>query len=103
MLDIVHYCFESDAIGEKEEQDAKRKMRGVIYNELYRRPYTWGQDLDHEFGTQETASGEVITQVTSNDVSTGGKNLTHKPYIPPTPMDADAPLPFGNVLDAPLG
>jgi hypothetical protein len=102
MLDIVHYCFESDSLGEKEEQDAKAKLRGLVYNQLYDRPYTWGQDNSGgEFGTQETASGEY-TQVTSGDVG-GPTQLQHKPYVPPTPVNADAPLPFGNVLDAPLG
>jgi len=90
MLDIVHYCFEADALGEKEVQDAKAKMRSTIYSQLYGRSYTWGNGTrEREFGTQELASG----------VST----LTHKPYVPPTPVDAAAAKPFGTVLDAPLG
>jgi hypothetical protein len=99
MLDIVHYLFESDSLGEKEEQDAKLKMRRSIYGQLYQRPYTWGggtADGGHEFGTQEVASGAVYAGGTT-------PQLTHKPYIPPTPVNADSAKPYGNVLDAPLG
>lgn len=95
MLDIVHYFFESDSLNTEEEQDAKRKMRQAVYGQLYDRPYSWGnQGGSREFGTQETASG---------DFSNGPQELTHKPYIPPTPVDVSSAKPFGNVLDAPLG
>jgi len=97
MLDIVHYYFENDCVGEKEAQDAKIKMRRVLYTQLYERPYTWGEeDGSHEFGTQEVASGDSYA-------AGGGPKLTHKPYVPPTPVNAASPKPFGNVLDAPLG
>jgi len=26
-----------------------------------------------------------------------------KPYIPPTDFDSDSPMPFGDILDAPIG
>jgi hypothetical protein len=97
MLDIVHYYFENDSIGEKEEQDAKLKMRRTLYTQLYDRPYTWGTETDgREFGTQTVASGDVYA-------GGGDPQLTHKPYIPPTPVNAASPKPFGTVLDAPLG
>lgn len=89
MLDILHYCFESDSIGEKETQDAKIKMRRTLYGQLYERSYHWGDDaVDvNDFGTQDAS---------------GTQQLTHKPYVPPTPVNADAAKPFGAVLDAPL-
>jgi hypothetical protein len=88
MLDVVHYYFETDALGEQEEQDAKTRMRRTLYGQLYSRPYTWGQTSSSEFGTQDAS---------------GGQQLEHKPYIPPTPVNANAAKPFGTVLDAPLG
>lgn len=95
MLDIVHYFFESDSLGEKETQEAKAKMRHTIYGQLYDRSYTWGNDVEQEFGTQE---------VLGADGGGGGTSgLTHKSYIPPTPVNANAAKPFGSVLDAPLG
>jgi hypothetical protein len=97
MLDIVHYAFETDAIGEKEMHDAKSRMRKILYGQLYGRSYNWGDSTASggEFGTQQVASG---------DVNAGGTpELSHKPYIPPTPVNANAAKPYGNVLDAPLG
>ena len=99
MLDVLHYLFESDAIGQEEEQDAKHRLRSILYTELYERTYTWqggsrgsGQTASgQEFGTQEVGGG------------VGSRQLTHKPYVPPTPVNAASPLPYGNVLDAPLG
>jgi hypothetical protein len=99
MLDILHYLFESDSVGEKEEQDAKVKMRRTIYSQLYQRPYRWGEDSGGEFGTQDASGGNTVGSSTGS----GGVRLEHKPYIPPTPVNANAAKPYGTVLDAPLG
>jgi hypothetical protein len=97
MCDVVHYYFETDNIAEKEFQEAKVKMRTILYSQLYHRPYTWGSDSGaaREFGTQEAASGDLYA-------GGGEPRLTHKPYVPPTPVNANSAKPFGNVLDAPL-
>jgi len=96
MLDIIHYLFESDSLDEEETQKAKLRMRRTVYKVLYLRNYTWQDDEDEyrEFGTQDVNSNPM-----------GGRNneLSHKGYVPPTPVNADSPLPFGHVLDAPLG
>lgn len=94
MLDMLHYLFESDNLDEEEVGKAKLKMRRTLYRVLYLRRYTWHDESDgyHEFGTQD-ASG----------VSTRSTEMTHKPYIPPTPVNADSAKPFGAALDAPLG
>jgi hypothetical protein len=98
MLDVLHYYFENDSLGEKEEQEAKTKMRRSIYTQLYQRPYTWGDETGgREFGTQTVASGDIYQGGGSTS------QLEHKPYIPPTPVNAASPKPYGNVLDAPLG
>ena len=93
MLDMLHYLFESDNLDEEEVAKAKVKMRRTIYKVLYMRPYTWHDSTEgyHEFGTQD-ANGDF-----------GGSGLTHKPYIPPTPVNANSAKPFGAALDAPLG
>lgn len=98
MCDVVHYYFENDNLAEKEMQDAKIKMRRVLYGQLYKRSYSWGSDDmgDREFGSQEVASGDVYA-------GGGEPRMTHKPYIPPTPVNADSAKPYGGVLDAPLG
>jgi len=102
MLDVVHYLFESDSLVEKETQDAKVRMRRTVYGQLYGRAYTWGSETadGNEYGTQEVASGDVFS---GGSGSSGDPQLTHKPYIPPTPVDASSAKPYGTVLDAPLG
>ena len=91
MLDIVHYAFETDALAEKETNEAKQRMRRILYGQLYGRKYTWGDETASggDFGTQEVASGTT--------------SLTHKPYIPPTQVNAASVRPYGAALDAPLG
>lgn len=107
MLDVVHYVFETDSIGEKEELDARRSMRSMLYRELYGRAYTWGQTTTtaDEWGTNvTTANGRAyVDKSSSPSVPAGPPVLEHKPFIPPTPVNADAPLPFGNALDPPMG
>jgi hypothetical protein len=104
MFDVVHYCFESDSLDEKEIADAKHKMRSIVYNQLYERPYTWGSDTanEREFGTQEVASGDFDYGQSSTSSVPDAPQLTHKPYIPPTPVDPTSSRPFGAALDAPL-
>jgi hypothetical protein len=115
MLDIVHYFFECDVFTTAEEHQARSAVRQLLYRELYGREYEAGDSADstanggREFGTQEVASGDFFpaAQVTADQfgvpTAPGGPKLTHKPYIPPTPVDPTSPTPFGNVLDAPLG
>jgi hypothetical protein len=104
MLDVLHYLFESDSIVEKDTQDAKVKMRSVIYGQLYERPYTWGSDDNgRDFGTQNVASGDFDFEQTTAASVPGAPKLTHKPYIPPTPVDPTSATPFGSVLDPPMG
>jgi len=109
MLDIVHYFFECDVFTTAEEHQARTSVRQLLYRDLYGREYTGGGSADsaggvREFGTQEVASGDFFAaeQVTA-PTTPGGPVLTHKPYIPPTPVDPTSAKPFGNVLDAPLG
>ena len=99
MLDVIHYLFESDAIGEEEEQDAKHRLRTILYTELYERTYTW---QGGSRGSGRNASGQEFgTQEVGGVGATAARR--HKPYIPPTPVNAARPMPYGSVLDAPLG
>ena len=62
MLDVLHYLFESDAIGEEEEQDAKHQAAAHPLHPALRAPLHLeggsGQPAHaggQEFGTQEVA------------------------------------------------
>ena len=104
MLDVLHYYFETECVGEKETLDAKKRMRRTLYGQLYGRTYRWGDDVggEAEFGTQ-SADTHYANATAANRGVSGGPAITHKPYIPPTPVNADAHNPYGTVLDAPLG
>ena len=101
MFDITHYFFETDNLSTKEESDAKLDMRRMIYRELYGRPYKWMEGAST--GEGGNASGQAANDFGSQEVNAAPKQLTHKPYVPPTPVDPTSALPYGNVLDAPLG
>jgi hypothetical protein len=110
MLDIVHYFFECDVFTTPEEHQARTSVRQLLYRELYGREYAGGGDAastgdgGREFGTQEVASGDFyVPEQVRSPAAPGAPKLTHKPYIPPTPVDPTSAKPFGNVLDAPLG
>lgn len=97
MLDVLHVLFEESLEASSEDQLKSREMaRKRIYTGLYERAtYSWASSSPAQ--SNVTASGDMMAD--------GGTApaLTHKPYIPPTSSNVDAPLPFGKVLDAPLG
>jgi hypothetical protein len=88
MLDVLHFYFEGDILGEEQVQKAKQHMRHTIYTQLYKRPYTWMVDgmttQRGEFGTQEVGATGFHDQ----------QPLTHKGYTPPTQFDPTAKRPF---------
>jgi len=104
MFDITHYFFETDNLGTKEEQDAKLDMRRMLYRDLYDRPYSWMEGASTGSGKGKNAGGQAAQDFGTQEV--GGaptKQLSHKPFVPATPMDPSAAKPFGDLLDAPLG
>jgi hypothetical protein len=87
MLDVVHYFFEQDSrFVSAEEAEVVSALRSRIYSSLYDTVYRY----------------PIKTSFSGQNQSFGDENSL-KPYIPPTDFDADSPLPFGNVLDAPIG
>jgi hypothetical protein len=86
MLDVIHYLFEEDSrYTTAEEAEALSEMRTALYGVLYGTTYNYRVKVDK--------SGN----------SSGMPGNATKPYIPPTDFDADSPLPFGSLLDSPLG
>lgn len=88
MLDVVHYFFEQDSrFTTAEEAEALSALRTRVYGSLYETPYNYALKPSRSRGA-ETASYD---------------DGALKPYIPPTEFDADSPMPFGDILDAPIG
>ena len=88
MLDVIHFFFEDDArFSTAEEAEALSETRATMYGVLYGTTY--------KYRTKKSGSGVGDFDATS----AGGI----KPYIPPTEVNANSPLPFGDILEAPLG
>ena len=109
LLDVLHVMFEDDQLPKTDDERRGRDgMRKSIYVEMYGYPeYVWVLPPPSEnapAGSSDSAytRGMIGQPVDMSDPTTA--TLTHKPYVPPTmPLDPDAPLPFGTILDAPLG
>lgn len=100
-LDFIHFLFEEDTTGfaSKEELEARDSIRSTIYRDMYGRTYAYGQS-----GVQniELPMDDLSDDYGIVPVDPFQKSYTTKPYVPSTVPDADSPLPFGRVLDAPL-
>lgn len=101
MLDVVHYMFEEDTarLSTAEQADAISSMRTSVYG-LYSKSY--------KYGTKSTSSSSGRKYITEDDapglgLPVDGEELALKPFVPPTEFNPESSMPFGGVLDAPLG
>ena len=101
MLDVIHTILEDDLTSNTsaEQVDAKQKVRQVFYKEFY--------DSDYKFMSQSrnyNSAGGNANDLDDLDIRPfDPSDEPVKPYIPPTDFNAEAPMPFGKVLDAPIG
>jgi hypothetical protein len=101
MLDVLHYFLEDDMnYGTAEQADARDAVRTQIYESMY--------DTTYKYGKKNTSNSFDASTIKDFDGPEEKMpepfNPAQKPkrYVAPTAVDADAALPFGNVLDAPL-
>ena len=103
MLDVIHYLMEEDMFtASKEESDNKTAIRTVFYREFSGKEYAYKSSstasnqilppLDEEFGIEPFDPNSKDRPIKTKP----------KPYVPPTNLNSDSYLPFGNKLDAPL-
>lgn len=86
MLDVIHYYYEEDMNYSTVEQAQMSEARRIhVFEDLYEETYKY-------------KSGKSTS---SYKISEDG--MVSKPYIPPTSIDETSPMPFGDVLDSPLG
>jgi hypothetical protein len=99
MLDVVHYYFEADArYASGEEAEAVSKLRTSLYK-LYDKTYIYTVN-----SSSRGQSGRAYVSGNDDDLlPTEFSPQQSKSYTPATKVDAEAPLPFGPVLDAPIG
>lgn len=101
MLDTLHYFMEEDfRYRSGEEYEAVNSVRSYMYQNLYGVSYKYkGQSLRGG----STGGRQYVNQNASwDDLPAEFSNNETKPYIPPTQMNAESALPFGDILDSPL-
>lgn len=103
MLDVLHYFFEEDLYYSSAEQaEGRDRARSHIYQDFYNKAYPYassgGQGVSRSSNVEMIAEDEEIVPF---DPMQNTKPL--KPYVPPTPVNASSPLPFGKALEGPLG
>lgn len=103
MLDTLHYLMEEDfRYKSAEEYEGINSVRTYIYETLYGTTYKYKGESNRgsRNGRQyinPTAGGADLPMDLPSDTQ------ERKPYIPPTQVNPESSLPFGDVLDSPLG
>lgn len=102
MLDILHYFFEEDLrFTSGEEYEASNSVRSYIYESMYMRPYKYkGESTRSKTSGGRSYVGNNASWDDLPDEFSPSKET--KPFIPPTQVNTDAYLPFGEALEAPL-
>jgi hypothetical protein len=104
MLDVVHFLFEEDLnFSSEEEAQAKSQIRSVLYRDLYKQTYKYGvksKSQSYNYSNDTYPSDGFLGK--DETVPDPIKPPT-KPFVPTTDFNADSPLPFGQIVDPPLG
>lgn len=102
MLDVIHVIFEEDYTNATsgEQVDAKNKIRKIIYREFYEKEYKHSSSSKTDYSDLEPEESKYDY---SDVVPFDPAKAERKPFVPSTDFDPDAALPFGKILDAPLG
>jgi hypothetical protein len=105
MLDVVHFLFEEDnKYVSREEVLSLSAVRKNIYKDLYKTDYKYYID-PADFDGKKTSNGRNYV-ADSDFVETPFDPMApaeRKGFTPATELKEDEYLPFGPVLDAPIG
>lgn len=100
MLDVLHYFFEEDfAYSSAEEAEARSNLRKELYL-LYGKTYSYIINSSGNDGGRKYVSPEADFDL---DLPTEFSPKERKPYVPATDFNPESTMPFGSLLDAPLG
>lgn len=106
LLDVLHVLFEEAQDAASQEQlKARERFREGIYTKLYGYPtYSWvSPSGDSASGSSSQGMSADMIPMDDEVADPSKITLTHKPYVPPTPMNVDSPLPIAGLKEAPLG
>ena len=93
MLDVLHFFFEEDyRYSTAEQAKAVEGLRTSLYETMYHTKYKYIAGNGGNSNKSFNGDGDFNFD--------SGKT---KSYIPPTDFNPDSGLPFGEVLEAPLG
>lgn len=102
MLDVLHYFFEEDfAYTTAEEAESRSNLRTELYL-LYGKTYNYPVSSSESSGN----GGRKYVSPEANfdlDLPTEFSPKERKPYVPATDFNPDSAMPFGSILDAPIG
>lgn len=109
MLDVLHFFFEEDyRYSTYEEAQHRESFRNTVYKNLYNVDYEYNfekeedknkenfKDFDQEYPVEEIEVEDPVQPFSPRLKQT-------KAYVPPTEFNEDSNLPFGDILDQPLG
>lgn len=105
MLDVLHYYVEQDfRYSTAEQSEAVSKSRTALY-EMYGIDYKYGTSSSSNSGTTYGGRVYITDDSPSNAdlVPFDPANQKPKPFVKATDMNPDSSMPFGSILDAPLG
>jgi hypothetical protein len=105
LLDVLHALFEESLDSPSEEGvRAREQLRQGIYTKLYGyKNYSWVSPRSDSPATASSGGTGADMIPMDEPVDPSKITLTHKPYVPPTPMNVDSPLPIAGLKEAPLG
>jgi hypothetical protein len=103
MLDVIHYYFDDDlsSVYTAEHAEAKDESRTMLYRIVYGREYLFAAR-----GKRRSAADFDFDDPLDDvplDFDPLAPDRSTKAFTPPTPFNPDSRLPFGSVIDAPLG
>lgn len=102
MLDVIHFYFEEDSrYRSQEEVQSVSAIRTSLYEGMYKKNYPYKIST----GSQSTGStGRKYISDSDDTLEPFDPMFAEtKPFVPSTDFNPDSALPFGQVLDAPLG
>lgn len=102
-LDVLHALFEESGDAPTQEaRQARETTRKNIYMDLYGyKTYEWVSEDSQSASDSSWSESDMLPDEATGTKSSG--ELIHKPYVAPTPMDVDSPLPIAGLKEAPLG
>jgi hypothetical protein len=105
MLDVIHFFFEEDSVYvSREDALSTSEVRKNLYEKLYEKEYKYYIDPAEMDGKSKKGGRQYVAD--SDFVDTPFDPLSQgesKSFTPATQLKEDEYLPFGPVLDAPIG